>query len=836
MTARKQDRVEAVQDVPLAINVYTGEELSQRFANDLMDLNYAAPNVGLMDVGTLRGTANFSIRGQGIISSIPSIDPTVGIFTNGVYLGITTNSMNDLYDIESIEILRGPQGLLFGRNVTGGAVLINTRRPTDEFEASALATYEQGNDETVGLTVSGPIIAGKLSGRLALYHRDDSGWLSNQFDGGDFGAYELDLARPSLTWQVSDDTTVTAIMERAVTRADGAAGKSFAFHDEDEFTFNIDEPGYVATDWTSAFVEITRKVKLGNGTITNLFGWRDMYNDSELDVDATRYDLFVGGGKGGQEQFSNEFRYFGSFRDNTVDVTAGVYWFDQDFDYLERRQLYRESFAPIAQILNNQAIENSNASARARSQNSDLATLCNPQDDRLRPGVNCILPAKTPVLYQTVAEQVSQIPDGIAKQEAQQALLAANAVLSENCDPKDPYNVDNPCTNTWIDSTLGGQQDQKSRGAFFHVDVHATDTTTLNFGLRYSYEKKRAHIATFRADFYRTYDADGDGILDTPGRLLQLPDTGSRCDPKTGVCSHNYYDENSWDSWTPKIGIQYRPSDDMHLYGYWSKGFRSGGYNFRHTASEDPEPFEDERQNSYEVGAKMRWLDGRINTNVALFHNKVKNLQRELEESNITGGVVQRIKNTADATFQGAELELAAVLTEALTLTANAGYTDGEYDSVWEDLNGDNMVDKADEDLDIPRLAEWTYSLGLNYAAPMPMLNGRVQARVNFSHNDDAAANDSNTHRLFEADILDMSVTYETLDGRLQLSLFSKNLLDEVVVGGITTVPIGNFFANDGQLTGLGLLNNGSTNLRDYTFAPIVNEGRRFGVRLTYLY
>ena len=79
---------------------------------------------------------NFSIRGQGINSSIPSVDPTVGVFIDGIYLGTTFGVVLDTFDLESIEVLRGPQGLLFGRNVTGGAVLLRTRRPSGEFRFS----------------------------------------------------------------------------------------------------------------------------------------------------------------------------------------------------------------------------------------------------------------------------------------------------------------------------------------------------------------------------------------------------------------------------------------------------------------------------------------------------------------------------------------------------------------------------------------------------------------------------------------------------------------------------------------------------------------------------
>src|SRR3546814_20905614 len=97
---------------------------------DISEVGFKAPNVILEGTGSMKAVANFSIRGQGINSSIPSIDPTVGTFIDGVYLGVNAGVVLDTFDLERIEVLRGPQGLLFGRNVTAGDVPHDTSRPT----------------------------------------------------------------------------------------------------------------------------------------------------------------------------------------------------------------------------------------------------------------------------------------------------------------------------------------------------------------------------------------------------------------------------------------------------------------------------------------------------------------------------------------------------------------------------------------------------------------------------------------------------------------------------------------------------------------------------------
>jgi iron complex outermembrane recepter protein len=144
VSAQKRGVAENAQDVPIALTAINGVELDERFVVNLQDLTAAVPNVTLAAGGSSPGFAQFTIRGLGINSTIPSVEPAVGIFVDGVYLGVSAGAVLDLFDIEDIEILRGPQGLLFGRNTTGGAILINTRRPGDESRSTAASITKPG--------------------------------------------------------------------------------------------------------------------------------------------------------------------------------------------------------------------------------------------------------------------------------------------------------------------------------------------------------------------------------------------------------------------------------------------------------------------------------------------------------------------------------------------------------------------------------------------------------------------------------------------------------------------------------------------------------------------
>ncbi|MCY4566366.1 MAG: TonB-dependent receptor plug domain-containing protein, partial [Gammaproteobacteria bacterium] len=122
-TATKKSDAQAAQDVPVAMSVINGENLAERQATDIEDLSYALPNVAFDGIGTGKGIANFSIRGLGVAGSIPSIDPTVGVFVDGVYLGVNYGVIAAMMDLEGLEVLRGAQGWGLGRHVQCAAGL-----------------------------------------------------------------------------------------------------------------------------------------------------------------------------------------------------------------------------------------------------------------------------------------------------------------------------------------------------------------------------------------------------------------------------------------------------------------------------------------------------------------------------------------------------------------------------------------------------------------------------------------------------------------------------------------------------------------------------------------
>lgn len=337
VTATKRGAAQNVQDVPFAVTAFGTQQLEEKHFQTLQSLSFEMPNVQMEQIGTTPGYANFSIRGLGVNSSIPSIDPTVGVFVDGVYMGISAGVVFDNFDIEGIEVLRGPQGILFGRNVTGGAVIVRTTKPSETFRADFRAKLTSGPMYTASGMVTGPLIDDVLQGKLAVYYNKDEGYFKNQYDGSDIGKNRTVIVRPAFRLSPGDIGEMIVRLEYGEYDGDGAVPTNHGLYPRDSFKVNIDEPGYAHNDWKSASVENNIDVGFGNGTITNLMAYREYNSEVRNDIDASPDFRFHSGNTTHQKQMSEELRYAGTFGD--LDVTTGLYFFTQKIDYIEGREL-----------------------------------------------------------------------------------------------------------------------------------------------------------------------------------------------------------------------------------------------------------------------------------------------------------------------------------------------------------------------------------------------------------------------------------------------------------------------------------------------------------------
>lgn len=710
VTARKRE--ELSQTVPIAITAYNAEQLDTLKVRDLSNLSVKMPNVALDDIGTFKSVANFSIRGLGINSSIPSIDPTVGVFVDGVYMGQNAGIVIDMTDIQSIEVLRGPQGTLFGRNVTGGAILINTRRPTDELEFDAKVAVDGNPNGDGGLNsyvmagVGGPL-GDTVGARVSFYRNKDNGWFENLYNGENFGASETVIFRPVLSWQPTDDVEIFLRWEHLWSEGDGPASQShtnglgipgfFANFDRDSFDFSIDEPGFYELENDLVTLEINWDVAFGDGTVTNIFGWKDYTSEGVSDIDAQPVWIFHAPFWNDQRQYSDELRYTGTF--GNARVTTGLYWFENKIHYHERRNLLGFATGGVAPAL---------------------------------------------------------VQDG------------------------------------------GGNYNVESRAWFGSVDYDINEAWTATAGARYTSEQKEAQVAS----------------------LIFNVNTACNVVLNPAGCTFDFNDDKTWHAWSGKLGLTWNVRNDLRVYGHWSRSQRSGGYNLRNTSldivNQGPGPFDEETVDSYEIGFKSE-LGGRGRLNAAVFYTEVDDMQREINLTSPITGVVQFIKNTANAEIWGFEAEGAFALGRNTVLQASVGYIDPEYKKIFVDLNVDGVIDDADKDLEPPRAAKWTWSVGATHDFTVGDW-GYLSARVNYAYRDDSFYTDNNLGYLLSQKILDAGLDFHTDGGHWVYSVYGRNLLNEVSHGG------------DTQLSAfIGPVPTGGT------FSPLA-KGRVVGAEVSYKY
>ena len=674
--ARKKSDAESIQEVPLAITAFGAAQLDAMFVTNVEDLSYVMPNVQLESVGTFPGVQNFSIRGQGINSSIPSVDPTVGVFVDGIFMGTTYGVVIDTFDLESVEVLRGPQGLLFGRNVTGGAVVLRNARPTGEF-ASRIRV--RGTDESqygVAASIEGSLVENRLAAKMVVYYDDDDGYFkntnpsaslpaphplqpfyANPANGSNVGAMTTKLFRPTLVYSHSDTVDWTLIVEHGDSNGDGAPWTNVTAQRagaQPDFSTFSDETGFTDLKWTQAVIE-TNVAEVGNGTLTNVLGWRRVSASSAADIDGTDLPIFAAPGDTAQHQLSNEIRWSGSFTDNW-ESTIGLYYFDQDVVYREARYIW-------------------------------------------------------------LPPPLGPAPLGVNLQRA-----------------------------------LGGDMDSSNFGAFWSNDFHVGDAWTITAGVRYTDESKTANIITGVCSDNQTFNCTFDNL------------------------------KGDWDNITPKVGAQFRVNDETQIYAYWSKGYRSGGFNFRNAkpAIIPPGPTREEENSSFEIGLKSDFFDNRMRLNIAAFQNDITDMQRELNIGDPDVIVLQGTINAGDVTIKGIEADFVALITDNFSVNASYGYQEGEYDRV--DPTFASFLGP-----ELPRLAPNNYTLGVSFDLPLAG-GGLVNFMANHSFREAHPYNDSNTELFDDQRRTNASANWYSAGEKWKVSLYGRNLEDEANWGNLTSI------------------------------------------------
>jgi iron complex outermembrane receptor protein len=333
ITGTKKAGGENIIQAPISMTAFGSDQLEALQFRSLESLTYSIPNVQLDQLGTFKGVANFTIRGFGVNSSTPSVDPAVGTFIDGVYLGVNFGVVVDTFDVESIEVLRGPQSVLFGRNVTGGAVLIRTARPDGRTRAHLRATIEDSRNQVYAASVEGALVPDVLFGKVTGYLNHDNGYYFNRTYSRHVGRSDTWFIRPTLVLKPAPGVKLTLIGETFKVSGEGPVARNPKYAPPFQTTEN--EIGLSYLRENSITLESVFNVGPGDGQITDIANYREIKQRNRFDLDAQQADTSIVQNYLAQNQKSNELRYSARLFDR-VDLVTGIYLFQQHMLYIER--------------------------------------------------------------------------------------------------------------------------------------------------------------------------------------------------------------------------------------------------------------------------------------------------------------------------------------------------------------------------------------------------------------------------------------------------------------------------------------------------------------------
>lgn len=345
MIVTARHREEASQQVPVSLTVLDGAQLDEAGLHDLQAIQQRVP--GLVVSGHDARYAGFGLRGFGATAYNDGLEGSVGTFVDGVYLARQGLAFSELLDIERIEVLRGPQGTLFGKNTSAGALNIVTRQPTFHPEASLEARFGEYGLRQYRGTLSGPLQNGVLAGRLSAFDSSADGWVENLAAGSRIGGRDGQGLRGQLLWTPNLDFSARLIVDYARQRQPGyvlqanhystqtrsrAAFVGYPLPEADPFQreVRLDEPGRTRTLQNGLSLELNWELDEAV-RLTSITAYRDWDYRSLRDGDGTA--LLVAKSDTGLEhrQFSQELRLTGT-AGASVDYVVGLYYLRQRLD------------------------------------------------------------------------------------------------------------------------------------------------------------------------------------------------------------------------------------------------------------------------------------------------------------------------------------------------------------------------------------------------------------------------------------------------------------------------------------------------------------------------
>ena len=333
VTARKRD--ESLLDVPISITAVTEDAMDRNGLRSVADIAATVPGLNINSDSV--GRAFVSIRGIGTALQA-GVQPGVGVFQDGVYAPQTSYVNNPTLDIQRIEVLRGPQGTLYGKNTLGGAINIITRPPGEEFEGKFYAGYtDEDNGQELGARIGGPL-SDSVRAKIAVASRDADGFYTNKLIGGKVDESSSDQVDGTIVWDVSEDSLLT--VNAYYLDLDGPSTNYNHVSGPTDYRDNVvmNVIGRQAFEYTGANAKVEFPLDSINTRVTAIAAYDKREVESVSDGDFLSLDIVRANGSGTDETYTGELRFDTKFSE-TFSTLIGLYASREESDAISGQTL-----------------------------------------------------------------------------------------------------------------------------------------------------------------------------------------------------------------------------------------------------------------------------------------------------------------------------------------------------------------------------------------------------------------------------------------------------------------------------------------------------------------
>lgn len=723
-----QRRAESVQTVPIAVSAFTPNELQRRNITSTLDVVKFVPNLlGHNNTGPATSNTYF-MRALGNSDTLATIDLPVATYFDEIVLSRQNANQLSLFSVERIEVLRGPQGTLFGRNVTGGAIAVYLQKPQEEAGGSASISYGRFNFVEARGTVNAPL-SEKVLTQVSAYYNDNKGYVTNIAnnqklnDAKNYGARAAirAIATDALSW----DGSVTYM------KAEGTNLFNERCDTQNLGTIPNPCPGrFIISGYSSGAMPPASTLLIAPAGPLAVPGVINGSN-ATFEPQTTKANTWIGISN---LQWASDAV--------TINAITGYVRTEQNLNF------DLNSGRPARGAGNPGFVGGSPITLGASGQPHPWGG-----------GFTLLQGAVTKQFTQEVKATGNLMSDRLK-------YVAGIYYFDENSDTQiaDVFPVGGT-NNAFIGRDQLLENGTKAWAGYVQADYSLTDQFTATAGIRYTDERKTLGI-TDRRDPRVVSTVVVNGVT-----LNNRLDTAN-------LAAFGYPSRLVAKVWTPRFALNYQVNDDALLYVSATRGFRSGGWNARGGGANAISPFFPEKVWSYEGGIKSEWLDSRLRLNVNLFHMDVKQFQAPA--SFVAPGATAPsfiTQNDADLRNQGVEVEAQALVAEGLNVFATLGYQKAEYRNLRVGTASQLVRCQASIARNDPaatrfaagggacaqgivtfdgKIAEpartppWTASIGVNYEIPVESLGVKVTPNVTaaYSGTFESAASNLSIYRL----------------------------------------------------------------------------------------